>query len=203
MFELKTPTKVRVLDVRVLSKKDRKPDEHPGLQFLMQATLGVDVLGQFGAALPGALYKAKDRPQGELTGIESAELTEIGEHVKRLPWVYEQTGCSIQIDWGLGNISLSDALTHRVSIRPEQKGVVVQWTMDVPALNDSTRGKLTGLKSTEVQITLRGPVPEQEAQAPIPGISGAESKAALDASGVSPFPAGGRRGGARPAAAVE
>lgn len=30
MFVLETTTKVSVLDVRVLSQKDRKPDEQPG-----------------------------------------------------------------------------------------------------------------------------------------------------------------------------
>lgn len=32
MFQLESLTSVRVLDVRVLSQKDRKPDEQPGAQ---------------------------------------------------------------------------------------------------------------------------------------------------------------------------
>lgn len=161
MFELDTLTKVRVLDVRVLSQKDRKPDEQPGAQLLLQATLGVGVLAMFDGFLPGMLYrKATGKKQGELDGIDTAELTSIGEHVKRVPWVYEQTGCEITIDRGMGgksNLNLPDVKVHRLSLRPEQKGVVIQWTADVPGLNDTTRGTLTGLKSTDVQMLMFGP----------------------------------------------
>lgn len=161
MFELESLTKVRVLDVRVLSQKDRKPDEHPGAQLLLQATLGAGVLAMFDGFLPGMLYrKPTAKKQGELDGLESAELTPVGEHIKRLPWVYEQTGCEVTIDFGMGgrsNITLSDVKVHRVSMRPEQKGVVIQWTIDAPGLNDTTRGKLTGLKSTDIQMTMTGP----------------------------------------------
>ncbi len=162
MFVLAALTKVKVLDVRVLSKKDRKPDENPGAQILMQATLGIDVLAMFDGFLPGMLYRKSgtSKSQGEIEGLESSELTSLGEHVKRLPWVYEQTGCQIEIDLGLGgssNITLDDVTIHRVSMRPEQNGVIIQWTADAPALSDITRGRLTGLKSTEIQMTLDGP----------------------------------------------
>lgn len=206
MFILDTLTTVRVLDVRVLSQKDRKPDEQPGAQLLLQATLGVGVLAQFDGFLPGMLYrKPQVRKQGELDGIESAELTSVGEHVKRLPWAYEQTGCEIVIDLGMGgrsNIVLSDVKVHRVSLRPEQKGVVIQWTADAPGLNDTTRGKLTGLKSTDIKMTMAGPEvedgqgeiegtkPKPASRAEKPAATTAEaSKQALDASGKSPFPA--------------
>lgn len=166
MFTLDTLTKTKVLDTRILSSKDRKPDEPPGAQLLLQATLGVGVLAMFDGFLPGMLYgKAKGKPQGELGGMETAELTSIGEHVKRLPWVYEQTGCELLIDLGIGgksNLVLSDCKVHRISMRPEQKGVVLQWTVDVPGLNDATRGKLTGLKSTEISIMMSGPEADED-----------------------------------------
>jgi hypothetical protein len=162
MFVLATLTKVKVLDVRVLSQKDRKPDEQPGAQLLLQATLGIGVLSMFDGFLPGMLYRKATDPksQGEIEGLESSELTSLGEHVKRLPWVYEQTGCQIVIDLGMGgksNIVLEDVKVHRLSLRPEQNGVIIQWTADAPGLSDTTRGKLTGLKSTEIQMTLDGP----------------------------------------------
>lgn len=206
MFELESMTTVRVLDVRVLSRKDRKPDEQPGAQLLLQATLGVSVLAMFDGFLPGMLYrKGQAKKQGELDGIETAELTAVGEHVKRMPWVYEQTGCTLTVDYGRGgdaNLVLADAKVHRVSLRPEQKGVVIQWTADVPALNDQTRGKLTGLKSTDVKLTMTGPEVD-DSQGEIDGTGrppahgsskkGQASKDALDASGKNPFPAGGAK----------
>ncbi|QAZ38460.1 hypothetical protein C1M51_02935 [Methylibium sp. Pch-M] len=200
MFILDSLTKVRFLDVRVLSKKDRKPGENPGVQLLMQATLGVGVLAMFDGFLPGMLYrKPTGKAQGELAGIDTAELTAVGEHVKRLPWVYEQTGCTLTIDFGLGggsNLVLDDVKVHRLSMRPEQTGVVIQWTADVPGLNDTTRGKLTGLKSTDVQMLLAGPEVD-DSQAEIEEVKPAAKKARkgdADPSGSKepwPFPKGG------------
>lgn len=200
MFQLSTLTKCRVLDVRVLSQKDRKPDEQPGAQLLLQATLGAGILAMFDGFLPGMLYrKSQAKKQGELDGLESAELTSVGEHVKRLPWQYEQTGCTLTIDLGMGgksNIVLEDVKVHRVSLRPETKGVVIQWTCDAPGLNDTTRGKLTGLKSTDVQLLMVGPEVEDDGQEQIPGAdakhkpAGKASKDALDASGNNPFGGG-------------
>jgi hypothetical protein len=160
-FELESMTKVRVLDVRTLAAKDRKPDDQPGAQLLLQATLGAGVLAMFDGFLPGLLYrKPQSKKQAEIDGIESAELTSVGEHVKRLPWVYEQTGNTITIDYGLGggsNTVLGDVKVHRVSMRPEQTGVVIQWTADALGLTDAVRGKLTGLKRTDIQMTMIGP----------------------------------------------
>ena len=162
MFELKSLTKVRVLHVRTLASKDRKPDDPAGAQLLLQGTMTSDVLAMFDGFLPGMLYRKANEAakQGALEGLEPTELTPIGDHVKRMPWVYEQTGCSMVIDHGTGgksNITLSDCKVHRVSFKPEQKGVVVQWSVDALALNDATRGKLTGLKATDIQMTLAGP----------------------------------------------
>lgn len=169
MFQLDTMTKVKVLDVRVLSKKDRKPDENPGVQLLLSATLACGILAMFDGFLPGMLFrKPENKKQGELDGVESAELSAIGEHVKRMGWAYEQTGCSLLIDYGMGersNIALDDCRVHRVSFAPKEGGsVLVQWTVDAPALSDETRGKLTGLKSTDVQLQMAGPEVADEAQ---------------------------------------
>jgi hypothetical protein len=167
-FELSTKTKVRVLDVRTLAAKDRKPDEPPGAQMLLQAMLPLETLSMFDGFLAGMLYRKASNggTQGKLDGMEGAELTSIGEHVKRLPWSYEQTGCSLEIDRGLGgkrsNIELDDCKVHRVSFAPQQGGgVKTQWTVDAPALSDDVRGKLTGLKATEIEMTLSLPEVDQ------------------------------------------
>ena len=165
-FELIETTKIKLLDVRTLAQKGRAPDEPPGAQLLMQAELSAAALAMFDGYLPGMLYRATSSAgseQGELDGIESrSELTEIGAHVARMPWTYEQTGCTIVIDRGLGgarsNITLDDCRMHRVSFSPQQGGSVkVQWTIDAPALSDDVRGKLTGLKATEIEMTLALP----------------------------------------------
>lgn len=173
-FELESLTKVRVLDVRTLSSKDRKPGDPVGSQLLLRATMASSALAMFDGLLPSMLYGTpKKKAQGDLEGIESAELTGIGDHVKRMPWEYEQTGCEVLIDFGMGgpsNITLGDCKAHRVSIAPRQGGSVdVQWTIDAPALTTDTRGKLTELKSTDVQMAMTAPSVQDDAQQAIPG----------------------------------
>lgn len=174
MFELESMTKVKVLDVRVLSSKDRKIDDPPGGQLLLQATLPSSSLSMFDGALTQMLYrkaKASDQPQGQLEGMERDELTPIGDHIKRLKWQYEQTGCVIEIDYGTGgksNLPLTDCKVHRLSISPREGGsVVYQFTVDAPALAPSSWSKLPGLKGTEIEMTMFGPEIADDGQADI------------------------------------
>ena len=84
-FELSEFTKCRVLDVRVLAAKDRKPDDPPGGQLLLSATLPSGVLAMFDGWLTTALFRrAGGGDQGKLEGMEGEELTGIGSHVQRL-----------------------------------------------------------------------------------------------------------------------
>ena len=203
-FELSEFTKCRVLDVRVLAAKDRKPDDPPGGQLLLSATLPSGVLSMFDGWLTTALFRrAGGSDQGKLEGMEGEELTGIGSHVQRLRWQYEQTGCSVEIDYGTGgkrNIILSDCKVHRVSISPREGGsVVVQWTVDAPGLSDATWAKLPNMKATDVQLKLLlpevaddpqtdiedPPTPKRGRKATAP--AGDASKSALDASGKNPF----------------
>lgn len=169
MFELLALTKTRVLEVNTLSKKDRKPGDPVGSQLRLRTTLSSGALAMFDGFLPGMMYrKPESKKQGELDGVDSAELTQIGDHVKRLPWQYEQTGCVAVIDFGTGgasNISLTDSKVHTVSMGLRQGGSVdVYWSLDALALSTETRGKLTDLKSTDVQMTLRGPTVADDPQ---------------------------------------
>ncbi len=170
MFELESMTKVKVLDVRVLARKDRKPEEAPGAQMLLRATLAADALSCFDGFLSAMLYRKADGPkQSALDGLEPVTLTAIGSHVQRMPWLYEQTGCTVVIDRGMGgrrsNLELTDCKVHRVLIAPRDGGsVVLQWTVDAPGVSDDVRGKLTGLKATEVELTIAGPDPADEPQ---------------------------------------
>ena len=185
-FELESMTTVRILDVRTLASKDRKPDEPPGAQLLVQADMPIAALAMFDPRLPDVLARkapVEGKKQGQLEGIEKLELTEIGSHVKRIPWVYDHPGNTIEIDRGLGgssNLKLTDCLVHRVSFQP-QKGVSarVQWTIDAPALSDAVRGKLTGMKSTEMPITQVGPAVDGQLDlAPAPRLTTAQLRQA-------------------------
>lgn len=177
-FELTSKTKTKVIEVKTLASKGRAPDELPGAQLLLRATLSVDALAMFDGFMPGALYrKAGAGAQGALDGLEGSELTNMGEHVKRMPWDYEQTGVSLEIDRGLGgkrNLNLQECTMHSVVIFPKQGGSVeVQWKIDAPGLSDEMRGKLTGLKATEIEMLLALPEVDDSQQS-IPGTEGTD-----------------------------
>jgi hypothetical protein len=171
MFELTQLTNVKVLDVRVLAAKDRKPDDPPGAQLLLQAMLPSNALAMFDMALPNVLYQKAQSVKGQrpIEGMESDELTNIGEHVRRMAWVYEQTGVCIEIEYGTGgpsNILLEGCRVHRVSISPnEGGGVAIQWTIDAPGISSMAWVCLPSLKATEIQMRMTGPqvVPEEQA----------------------------------------
>jgi len=192
-FELTQTTKTRCLDVRTLAAKDRKPDEPPGAQLLLQADLPVESLAMFDGFLPGMLYrKAGAGQQGKLDGLEGVELTAIGEHVSRIRWAYEQTGATVRIHRATTTLDLDDCKIHRMNFAPQKNGGVrVQWTVDAPALSDAVRGKLTGMKSTEIELTLHGPQVEEQQQ--IPGTEGTDPDKAPK--GGWPFPKSGKAQG--------
>lgn len=162
MFEIDTFTNVRVLDMHTLAAKNREQNDLHGAQLLLQATFPIAALAMFDAKLPAWLaQKAPAEDQGDLDGIEKLELTEIGKHVKRIPWVYEQTGCTVEFDRGLGgssNLKLSDCLVHRVSFKSQEgASAQVQWCVDAPSLTDAIRGKLSGMKAIELPMTQHCP----------------------------------------------
>lgn len=185
MFELTQMTTVRVLDVRTLAAKNREPGDLVGAQLLLRSTLPIASLAMFDPALPAMFArKAAPKVQGQIEGIEEVELTEIGQHVKSMPWVYDQTGNTIEIDRGLGgssNLRLVDCTVHSVSWKV-QEGVsaTYTWTVDAPSLAETIRGKLTSLKRTEIPITQVAPKAEgqQDLDAPAPRLTPAQLRAA-------------------------
>lgn len=160
MFEINTFTTVRVLDMQTLAAKNREQNDLHGAQLLLQANFPIAALAMFDAQLPAWLAR-KAPAEEQLEGIEQLELTEIGKHIKRIPWVYEQTGVDVEFDRGLGgssNLKLSDCTVHGVSFKPaEGASVTLQWKIDAPSLTDAIRGKLSGMKAIEVPMTQVGP----------------------------------------------
>lgn len=160
LFEIETMTNVRVLDMHTLAAKNREQNDLHGAQLLLQATFPIAALAMFDAKLPAWLAQ-KAPAEDQLEGIEKLELTEIGKHVKRIPWVYEQTGCVVEFDRGLGgssNLKLVDCTVHRVSFKPQEgASAQVQWCVDAPSLTDAIRGKLSGMKALELPMTQLSP----------------------------------------------
>lgn len=177
MFSLNEFTKVKVLDVTVLSQKNRPPGANPGVRLNLQADLPNYVLAAFDGALRTALFtkseaseaSAKERRQ-TLPGVEAISdlpnLTSIARHVRKVAWSETLTGYDVEIDHGLGgksNLSLADAKLENWKFQAKEGGTVAAWwsveVIDVPKL---VLGELGMLKSREVPMIFREPEVNQK-----------------------------------------
>jgi hypothetical protein len=174
-FELETPTRAKVVEVYVLSQKNRKPDEDPGAKLTLEVLVGNDMLSGFHNSLKGDLFTrdanshAAD-PQGTLDGVpvvsDLPDLTWLGEHVKTLKLVDSMTGYQLQIEHSIGgrpNIVIDDCTISGFRLQAQKGGtVLVKFELESPDVSAVTWGKLARLKSLEVEIVLLAPHVEQQ-----------------------------------------
>lgn len=213
MFSLPEFTKVKVLDVTVLSQKNRPAGANPGVRLNVQADLPNYILSEFDGALRTALFTksaaaetAKDKRQ-TLPGVEPISdlpnLTSIARHIRKVAWSEKLTGYDVEIDHGIGgksNLKLGDAALENFRFAAKEGGTVAAWwsieVVDVPKL---TMGELTMLKSREVPMMLLEPeVLQQDLDddppapaAPAKPVKGAKKGATLQPSEAWPFPGDG------------
>lgn len=176
MFSLPEMTKVKVLDVQLLSQKNRPPGANPGVRLNIQADLPNYVLAAFDGALRTALFTKseaatvsdKDKRQ-TLPGVDPISdlpnLTSIGRHVKKLPWSDKLTGYTATIDHGTGgksNLVLKDAALESFRFQAKEGGTVaVWWSVEVIDVAKAMLGELGMLKSREVPMMFVEPVVDQ------------------------------------------
>jgi hypothetical protein len=209
MFSLPEFTKVKVLDVTVLSQKNRPAGANPGVRLNVQADLPNYILSEFDGALRTALFTksaaaetAKDKRQ-TLPGVEPISdlpnLTSIARHIRKVAWSEKLSGYDVEIDHGIGgksNLKLGDAALENFRFAAKEGGTVAAWwsieVVDVPKL---TMGELTMLKSREVPMKLLEPeVVQQDLEddppvAPVAPAKGAKgAKKDLKPAEAWPFP---------------
>jgi len=209
MFSLPEFTKVKVLDVTVLSQKNRPAGANPGVRLNVQADLPNYILSEFDGALRTALFTksaaaetAKDKRQ-TLPGVEPISdlpnLTSIARHIRKVAWSEKLSGYDVEIDHGIGgksNLKLGDAALENFRFAAKEGGTVAAWwsieVVDVPKL---TMGELTMLKSREVPMKLLEPeVVQQDLEddppvAPVAPAKGAKgAKKDLKPEEAWPFP---------------
>ena len=196
MFELRTATKVKVLNVGTLVTKDRKVDELPGAQLSLKMLLTPEAMAMFDGRWPSILCEFGSKPKEDQPALEGMEQSTLAKHLKSVSLDYKQTGCALVVDRGLGgkssNIQLDDVTVHSVKVKPMSVGVELSCKVDAPALTDPTRGVLSGLKATEIDMILTGPVVDDR-QAGIPGTEGTDPDKAPK--GGWPFPKSGKAQG--------
>lgn len=173
MFELLNPTEAKLVDVRVLSQKNRELDEDPGAKLVLQISLENYVLNGFDPALKACLFTAQqaikkaEASQAELDGVEpvsdTPNLSGIGAHIGVLRWTQEMTGYTLTVELGLGgrksNLLIFDCKLSHWRLTPEQGGtVVVKCDLESQHISDAAWAKLAKLKSRKITVTLRAPV---------------------------------------------
>lgn len=170
-FQILTPTKAKLDDVRVLSQKNRQPDENPGVQLPMSMKLSNHILLSIDPALKPFLFtkapggteptatKRKDNSTGTLDGVEPVtdlpKLSGIGSHVKSLPWGGELTALKMMLSFATTNMLLDDCRIHRMRIKPQDGGTVeLKFVLDAPNASETVFAKLAKYKSREIDVTV-------------------------------------------------
>jgi len=177
MFELTESmrTKGKMINVVVLSQKNRQPDENPGAKLSIEVQLQASMLAHFAPKLPGMLFEAPagaGPAQGALEGVAPASdtpnLTEIGLKVGKLLWSHEMTGYLLEIAYGTGrkesNLNIKDSILSNWRLMPKEGGTVIaRFDCESADISPETFGKLAKLKSRDIEIAqLKAPVVTQQ-----------------------------------------
>lgn len=179
MFALETMTPAKFMDVKVLSQKNRKLEDDPGVKLVIELEVPDSALESFSSMLKMFFFMArakgsskKQPEQGKLDGVEvisdTPDLTEIGQHVPVLPWEQELTGYHLVIDRGLGdkrsNLLIDDCMLSTWRFKPRKGGsVLVKFVLESENASEQQWGKLAKLKRRgAIKITLQPPELKQQ-----------------------------------------
>lgn len=198
MFELLNPTKAKLLDVVVLSQKNRQPDENPGAKLNFEVQLSADVLAFFDSKLKTTLFmkgsSSESAKQAALDGIPEASdlpnLTGIGMKIGKFPWHQELSGYKLVIDHGMGggksDLQITDGLLSNWRFTPKEGGTVIaRMSFESANVTEAQFGRLAKMKSRDIEVMFR---PPEEVQQSLPGASAAKPG---QQDGSRPFPGKG------------
>ena len=179
MFELESTTKAKLVDVVVLSQKNRQPDDNPGAKLTLSIDLPSDSLVLFDGRLRGYLFEKTTAPQGAIEGLASEQLTGIGKRIGTMRWAHDLVGYELVVDMGLGtaqsNLTIADCQLSGWRLTPKEGGAfTAKVNVESSDVSEAAFGKLAKLKSREISITLTPPEVQQESldqggDAPAPG----------------------------------
>lgn len=169
MFELTEKTKAKLVDLVVLSQKNRAPGDHPGAKIVLEMALPNHALSYFDGHLKGALFtKASGGapPQGDLAGVDQVSdmpsLSGIGAKVGTLRWNHELTGYELTVDQGIGgkrsDLGIEDCKLSGWKFTPKEGGtVIIKVNVESQNVSEPQFGKLANLKSRDIEILLTPP----------------------------------------------
>lgn len=198
MFELLNPTKAKLLDVVVLSQKNRQPDENPGAKLNFEVQLSADILDAFDPKLKSMLFMkgagSEAAKQAALDGIPAASdmpnLTGIGMKVGKLSWSQELSGYKLVIDHGMGgkksDLEITDGLLSNWRFIPKEGGTVIaRMSFESANVTEAQFGRLAKMKSRDIEVKFQ---PPQDPQQQLPGADKPAGGKADE--GAWPFPKG-------------
>lgn len=169
MFEIEEPTKCKIVDVQVLSQKNREPDDLPGAKLSVHMSMSNDLLAYFDGLLKGWLFTKNGGPGGqkglELTS-DMPDLTKIGARLGWFQWHVDLTGYTFEIDRGMGgasNLVIADSTLSGWRFLCKEGGTV-DAKFDIESANVSKLlfGELATLKSREVDAMFTPPDPSAQ-----------------------------------------
>ena len=201
MFELTRPTKAKLLDVVVLSQKNRMPDENPGAKLNFEVQLSADILDTFDPGLKRWLFMkgagSESAKQAALDGIPEASdmpnLTNVGMKIGKFPWHQELSGYKLVIDHGMGgkksDLEITDGLLSNWRFTPKEGGTVIaRMSFESANVTEAQFGRLAKMKSRDIEAKFLKP---EEAQQSLPGGAQTPAAAAKGEDPASwPFPKG-------------
>ena len=175
MFELLNPTKAKLLDVVVLSQKNRQPDENPGAKLNFEVQLSADILDAFDPKLKSMLFMkgagSEAAKQAALDGIPAASdmpnLTGIGMKVGKLSWSQELSGYKLVIDHGMGgkksDLEITDGLLSNWRFIPKEGGTVIaRMSFESANVTEAQFGRLAKMKSRDIEVKFQPPQDPQQ-----------------------------------------
>lgn len=178
MFELKQQTKAKLQKTDDKALKLGQKEHRPAVIVNLSVTLPNSALEMFDVALRAVLYGkgdpgAKQRKQSQFEGMDMVtdlpSLTKTGQRMSHLNWGEEQTGCTLTVDYGLGderaNIVLRDATTKDFKISLNEGGAIkVGFRVHAPVehLSAEQLGRLHLMHQRDVKIVLEGPTVDQQ-----------------------------------------
>lgn len=201
MFELINPTKAKLLDVVVLSQKNRQPDENPGAKLNFEVQLSADILDTFDPGLKRWLFMkgagSESAKQAALDGIPEASdmpnLTNVGMKIGKFPWHQELSGYKLVIDHGMGgkksDLEITDGLMSNWRFTPKEGGTVIaRMSFESANVTEAQFGRLAKMKSRDIEAKFLAP---EDAQQSLPGAAQTPPAAAKGKDdGSWPFPKG-------------
>jgi hypothetical protein len=170
MFELTEPTNARLLDVVVLSQKNRQPDENPGAKLLLEIALPNEALAEFDGSLKAFLFTRHATQTGKQAALELNDLpnlSSIGEHVGVMQWREEHAGYSLTFVLGIAtersNLQIDACALSSWRFTPQEGGtVLVRFCAESADVSEAAFGRLAKLKSRAVEVLLRAPEVSQQ-----------------------------------------